>query len=74
MAMSVAMKKSIKRLIDEFSPEALSSETGIGIRTLYRWRKNNKLPGGEGAQRWRMNLLTEAAGKLREKAAQQDAA
>jgi hypothetical protein len=76
MAMSIAMKFPVAKIINEFTPEALSPVTGIGIRTLYRWRKTNKVPGKTPrTKEWRFNQLQAGADKLRaEKAAQQGAA
>ena len=74
MAMCIAMRFPVAKLINEFTPEALSPVTGISIRTLYRWRQTNKVPGKTPrTQEWRFNQLKAGAEKLRaEKGRSQD--
>jgi hypothetical protein len=71
MATSIAMKKfPVKKTIGDTSLKALVAVSGIPYRTLFRWREEDRIPGGDAAMRF--NHLKAAVEKVR--AAQQVAA
>lgn len=61
MAICFAMSIAVSEIIAEVGIERLQRFSGIPLRTLYRWKEANRLPGSGSTLEWRISQFKVAA-------------
>jgi hypothetical protein len=68
------MSIAVTETIDNVGIDRLHRFSGIPIRTLYNWRKANKLPGKGATLEWRMSQFKVAAAQAAAEKAREEQA
>lgn len=68
MATCVSMNLPVQATIKELTPTAVANAMGLPISTVFRWMKEDRIPGTKAAHEWRRSQFEAAVKKLRSEA------
>jgi hypothetical protein len=66
MATSLAMSEiPVRATIKELGLSAVADATGLPVSTIFRWKEQDRIPGGGAAHQIRRDLFEKAVKELR---------